>query len=366
MSAPDTESPKSRQTFMILVFIALAAWGGWGLAKMGEHRSRAKAEAESSRITGVGEVREREEKDIVPAGLRDAGPVKAPPAEAAKADGSPGLPVQPVPVPEPAKEVAKEVEPVPEVTPPAPVGPPVLIVRTVPLAEVWVADVAGLRPVGLADASGAFTIGTLPAGEFSVEVRHADYRPLSSPLAVTLKAGETVERLIMPESKPGSLILLTDEGAVAYLDGRKVGGYAVMLGSVPSRRELSLILTLADGTTTHEETLTLAPRENRLLDRRSPAKAKAEPVAVGATGSVAPAKVAVRVISAAVDTGLIAFSSEGGGAAPLAVGATGRLLIAGAGEPVGLSCVRTFGGVSVCKAGKLPAIETPVSGELTK
>lgn len=372
MTTPNAAAPKYRHTLMMSVYIALAAWGGWGLARMGEDRSRAKAESESDRISGTGEVKERETK-----------PVPSVPVEA------PAIPLKTPEVVVEKPAPAKPVEPAPVVeSPPAPVGPPVLIVRTVPLAEVWVTDETGTRPVGLADATGGFTLGTLPAGECWVEVRHVDLRPMASPLAVTLKAGETVERLIVPETKPGSLILLTDEGVVAHLDGKKVGGYAVMLGSVPSRRELPLKLVLADGTS-REETVKLAPRENRLLDLRSPAKAKgdvtpegivsnipnAEPAAkapsvrAGGTPALpvaAPAKLAVRVISAATDTGLVAFSAEGGGAAPLAMGATASLALSGLDSPVKLSCVRTFGGVSVCKAVNLPAIATPVAGELTK
>jgi hypothetical protein len=379
MSTPTSEAPKYRQTLMMLVYIALAAWGGWGLAKMGEDRSRAKANAEASRITGTGEVKEREAAKPAPEAVV---PVKAPEVPAEK--------------PKPAEhgqdarataEPANEITPAPEpavVETPAPVGPPVLIVRTVPLAEVWVTDSAGTRPVGLADVAGGFTLSTLPPGEFSVEVRHVDLRPMDSPVAVTLKSGETVERLIVPQTKPGSLILLTDEGAIAYLDGKKVGGYAVMLGSVPSRRELPLKIVMTDGAT-REEKVNLAPRENRLLDLRSPAKAKAEPVvaavepaktpASGEHGQdaratapvvVVPVKLAVRVISAASDTGLIAFSRTDGGGAPLAVGAKGSLALPGVDESVRLSCVRTFGGVSVCKAEKLPVLVSPVSGELTK
>lgn len=357
---------------MMSIYIILAAIGGWGLAKMGEVRSQAKAEAESTRVTGYGEVKEQGEKDGA-GGAPDTapapkGPVAAPDAVAGKTVPVPE-PVKETPEPEPAKED-------PAAHAPAPIGPPVLTVRTIPLAEVWVTDAAGARPVGLADLTGAFSISTLPAGTLAVEVRHADYRPMTSPLTVSLIAGEKTERLIMPEAKPGSLILLTDEGAIAYLDGKKVGGYAVMLGSVASKRDLPLKIVAADGTT-RDEVVKLAPRENRLLDLRSPAKAKAEPVAVkspanatagdNAPAPAAPAPVAVRVVSAAADTGLIAFSSADGGAAPLAVGANGTLALPGIEAPVSLSCVRTFGGVSVCRATTpLPPVETPVAGVLTK
>lgn len=348
MTTPTTAVPKYRQALMMLVFIALAAWGGWGLAKMGEDRSMAKAEAEASRITGVGEVKEREPDTApsVPAEKHSA-PTKAPEALGEKA----------APAKEPVKEPVREPEP--EATPPpAQVGPPVLIVRSVPLAEVWVTDAAGTRPVGMVDAAGAFSITTLPAGEYTIEVRHADYRPLSSPLAVSLKAGETVERLIAPESKPGTLILLTDEGVVARLDGRKVGGYMLMLGNLPSKRALTLSLVDADGRV-KEEVLTLAPRESRMIDRRTPVVAKAEsaPVVEPASDRLRPAPVAVKLVSVTPESGLVALvSAASKETAPLAKGKTGELRLSGGSIALKVKCERIFAGVSVCRAeGVLPS-----------
>lgn len=379
MKSPSAHSSKFRQALFFIVFIGLAVWGGWGLARMGNDRANMKAEAEAFRTAGVGTKTEVVEAMVTPAVVPVAEPASAPAAPAPAAT--------PVPPPAPVAVAVVEAEPEPVV-----VGPPVVSLTTVPSAEVRLVVDGVSRPIGLADAAGVFRTDTLPVGPAVLTVAHRDYAE-AVPVSLTLVAGETLTPVLRPDSLPASLTLFTDEGTVAHLDGRKVGEHTVMLGKVPSGRALALRLVDRDGKET-TQSLTLTPRESRLLDLRTrPSVREEAPLGAGVlgdavagaplvdpaaapAGSATPAapdagapaaptrandavavapkvRVPARVVAVTPESGLV--SVRGTSARPPMVVGGEAVLFAPGLEPVRLVTVRVFGAVSVCKAESIPA-----------
>jgi len=407
MSDADNAESKSLKTLFLIGFILIAAWGGWALGRMGSDRARLKNDAESAVTSGTGVVREL-----------------PPPVEATKPPAEPARPAETASVPEKTTPAAVttpakgEAEDTPDDV--APVSPPKLVLHSVPSAEITLKNADGIATPYLTDTAGLFRSESLPAGRYSVTVAHADYKVLEVPATFELKPGETTETTVVPETKPASLIIVADDGATVFLDGKKVGGGgAVMLGSVPSKKRLALRVASAAGAA-REESLTLAPRENKMLDLRSPeaiaaAKQPApedKPVvattdtpsaddaaklaaiadktnpaetkpdapvgpertlepAAPVTPPVAPPPAAavtltVNVVSADAGAKLIAFTGGAPGKPPMPVGKAGALKFVGLDAPTILvKCVRTFGAVSVCEASQVGPLQTPAPAEVT-
>ena len=346
---------KFTRVLPVVLTALLAAGGGWWAGR----RSAEPAPAVSA----------KPEPEAAPAPVPVAG-AQCPPA--AKPEVPAAVPVAVAPAVAPAPEPAPAGEP-------AVSAPAVLRVITVPMAEVTVQDAAGARLSGRADAAGEFRAEALPAGEFRVEVRHPAYLPMEAPVPLSLRAGETVERVVVPPSAPATLVVFADVGAQVYVDGKPAGrSGSVILSKMPSRRTL-LVALGAPGSDARVERVRLEPKEIRTVDLRSPEVASAPTPAAGESASEAPASVAapteakrdgaavaVRVVSADPVGGVIALSRAPAGAAPLAVGETARWRAAGASAESALKCVRVFGGVSVCR-GELPAGDAAATaGELLR
>lgn len=409
MTDAQTSESKSLKTLFIIGFVLLAAWGGWALGRMGDDRARMKSEAESSVTEGRGVVK--------PA------PVVARPAPVENPTPQATIPAAAAPVVVATPPAVKPVTaPATPVTPPAPtpevvtpIGAPKLVIRSLPSAELLIKDASGLSRPFRTDAAGLFKSDALPAGNYTATVNHGDYLPPENPVAFKLTAGEATETSINATPKPASMIVLTDANATVFVDGVKVGGGGmVLLGGLPSKKALAVKIT---GTESKETSVTLSPRENRILDYRT---AQAEETAVaGATddkpsetdaarlAAIAdkasdgtevkapvvsdttsektgpgrtlepaskeapvvpkpPVTVTVKVISANAQSKLIAFSGPVKGKAPMETGKAGALRFPGVDAPMlVVKCVRTFGGVSVCEASMDGPIPTPISAEVT-
>lgn len=361
MSAPAPEkSDKIRQFLFFFVFIALAVWGGWGLARMGQDRADKKAFAEGSLTAGSGEVRP---VAVAPAPVEKVAVIETAPAVVVPGRGVERHPVVIDPAvatgdKQPECEVVLDTPAVEEATP-VKTGPAVLRLKVVPGAEILVAD-GSTRALGTADLDGNFTVDTLSPGEHRVEVRHRDYLPAGL-VTVKLKAGETVTESPALVARPGSLTVLTDEGSTVYCEGRKYGAGTTMLGNLPAGRELSLRI-VASGGAEFKENLTLAPRENRVLDRRlKPVEVPKAPEP-GVSGekpfpnnnpasqpqpSPASPPKAVLLASISRADGLLVLAATGSLKSPLKTGETAVLKLGA--ESIPVTCVSLSGGLAVCR-----------------
>lgn len=342
-----TTGSKYARVPLVLALIILAAAGGWVAGRLSGPSSR--------------------ENKPAPAA---APALPAPP---------PAPPVVPAPAPTPPAPVAPPVPAVPVAeTPPAPVAPPspepaapppapaVLRIHTVPQGEVWVADASGERPLGRADVTGEFSVETLPAGDYRVEVRLPGRPKMEAPVPVSLRSGETVEKLIVPPSAPGILMIFADEGAPVYVDGKKSGpGGTIVLGKVPSQRDL--LVTLGQpGAEARRILVRLNPNETRTVDLRTPSGvARDHAAASGETPpEPEPEGLAVKVVSADAQAGIIALSRKDGGDAPLLAGNEASFFAPGSKKGVKIRCVRVFGSVSVCRGEVFDVAGGAVSGAL--
>ena len=333
---------KFTRVLPVVLTALLAAGGGWWAGR----RSAEPAPAVSA----------KPEPEAAPAPVPVAG-AQCPPA--AKPEVPAAVPVAVAPAVAPAPEPAPAGEP-------AVSAPAVLRVITVPMAEVTVQDAAGARLSGRADAAGEFRAEALPAGEFRVEVRHPAYLPMEAPVPLSLRAGETVERVVVPPSAPATLVVFADVGAQVYVDGKPAGrSGSVILSKMPSRRTL-LVALGAPGSDARFERVRLEPKEIRTVDLRSPEVASAPTPAAGESAAAAKseASLAVRVVSSDVSGGVIALSQAKGGAAPLEAGRSARWRAAGATTETEVKCVRVFAGVSVCRGELTPADAAATAGEL--
>lgn len=242
-----------------------------------------------------------------------------------------------------------------------PTGPAVLKLKVVPGAEIFLEDGTSGRSLGTADRDGNFTVDTLTPGAHRIEVRHRDYMP-SGVMAVELKAGATVTEAPSPVARPASLTVLTDEGSTVYCEGRKYGAGTTMLGNLPAGRELALRI-VASGGAEFKESLTLAPRENRVLDRRlkpvapvevvktpEPAVSQEKPAPNNSpTPEVAPAVAPKAVLLASISRldGLLVLAATGSLKSPLKAGESAVLKIGD--ESIPVTCVSLSDGLAVCQ-----------------
>lgn len=327
-----TTGSKYARVPLVLALIILAAAGGWVAGRLSGPSSR-------------------ENKPP---------PVAAPALPAPP----PAPPVVPAPAPTPAAPPVSE-KPAAPVAEPAP-APAVLRIHTVPQGEVWVADASGERPLGRAGVTGEFSVETLPAGDYRVEVRLPGRPKMETPVSVSLRAGETVEKLIVPPSAPGILMIFADEGAPVYVDGKKSGpGGTIVLGKVPSQRDL--LVTLGQpGAEARRILVRLNPNETRTVDLRTPSGvARDHAVASGETPpEPEPEGLAVKVVSADAQAGIIALSRKDGGDAPLLAGNEASFFAPGSKKGVKIRCVRVFGSVSVCRGEVFDVAGGAVSGAL--